>query len=122
LYATRDNAGRIINDPFPTPYPSSGFDIDAVGIIHALGYTSIEDVTSNAIKVFPTLLQEEKKIQLTGIQTVNDIRILDMQGRLVPYTREGETIILEDSIEDGIYFLQIEKNNNRYTYKITVME
>ncbi|MEI6311451.1 MAG: T9SS type A sorting domain-containing protein [Bacteroidota bacterium] len=122
LYATRDNAGRMINDPFPTPYPSSGFDLDAVGIIHALGYTRIEDVTSNAIKVFPMLLQEEKKIQLTGMQSVNTIRILDIQGRLVPYTLVGETIELEDSIEAGIYFLQIEKNNNRYTFKITVME
>jgi len=33
-FCSRDAGGRIINDPFPTPFPSSGFDLDAVGIIH----------------------------------------------------------------------------------------
>lgn len=34
--ATADHGGRIINDPFPTPFPECGFDLDAVGIIHPL--------------------------------------------------------------------------------------
>lgn len=29
-----DSKGNIINDPFPTPYYSSGFDLDAVGVIN----------------------------------------------------------------------------------------
>lgn len=33
-YARRDAANRIINDPFPTPYDSAGFDLDAVGGIN----------------------------------------------------------------------------------------
>ena len=32
---TRDSKGRIINDPYPTPYPSGGFDLDAVAVLHA---------------------------------------------------------------------------------------
>lgn len=32
--ASYDHAGRIINDPFPTPFASSGFDLDAIGVIH----------------------------------------------------------------------------------------
>lgn len=31
---TFDSKGAPINDPFPTPFPSSGFDLDAVGVIH----------------------------------------------------------------------------------------
>ena len=31
---TYDQFGNIINDPFPTPFPSSGFDLDAIGVIH----------------------------------------------------------------------------------------
>jgi len=34
-FASRDSKGTIVNDPFPTPYWSSGFDLDAVGIINA---------------------------------------------------------------------------------------
>ncbi len=33
-YATYDSHGNIINDPWPTAFPTGGFDLDAVGIIH----------------------------------------------------------------------------------------
>lgn len=33
-YASRDSQGHLINDPWPTPFPSSGFDLDGVGVIH----------------------------------------------------------------------------------------
>jgi hypothetical protein len=35
-YATYDSAGNMINDPWPTPFPSSGFDLDAIGVIHVV--------------------------------------------------------------------------------------
>jgi hypothetical protein len=33
-YCNYDQYANKINDPFPTPFPSSGFDLDAVGVIH----------------------------------------------------------------------------------------
>jgi hypothetical protein len=36
LYATHDSVGNIVNDPWPTPTVSSGFDLDAVGVINAV--------------------------------------------------------------------------------------
>ncbi|MBL7812875.1 MAG: T9SS C-terminal target domain-containing protein [Bacteroidetes bacterium] len=33
-HARRDSRGTKINDPWPTRFPSSGFDLDAVGVIH----------------------------------------------------------------------------------------
>lgn len=33
-YATFDSQGHMVNDPFPTPFPSGGFDLEAVGIIN----------------------------------------------------------------------------------------
>lgn len=35
-YATHDRYGHTVNDPWNTPFPSNGFDLDAVGVIHAL--------------------------------------------------------------------------------------
>lgn len=32
--ASRDSGGRIINDPFPTGFTSSGFDLDAIAVIN----------------------------------------------------------------------------------------
>jgi len=34
LYATYDSMGNIVNDPWPTPFASSGFDFDGIGVIH----------------------------------------------------------------------------------------
>ena len=34
VWGSRDSKGRLINDPWPSPFPSSGFDLDAVGVIH----------------------------------------------------------------------------------------
>ncbi len=36
LYATHDAFGNIVNDPWPTASASSGFDLDAVGVINAV--------------------------------------------------------------------------------------
>lgn len=33
-FANYDSQGNKINDPYPTPFPSGGFDLDAVGIIN----------------------------------------------------------------------------------------
>lgn len=33
-WGSRDSKGRLINDPWPSPFASSGFDLDAVGVIH----------------------------------------------------------------------------------------
>jgi hypothetical protein len=38
---SKDIDGRMINDPFPTPFPSSGFDLDAVGVINQLPSASV---------------------------------------------------------------------------------
>ena len=45
LYAQRDSKNRIINDPWPTPFASSGFDLDAVGVIH--------QVATNTSGIYP---------------------------------------------------------------------
>jgi hypothetical protein len=34
LFGTRDASGRLINDPFATPFASGGFDLDGVGVIN----------------------------------------------------------------------------------------
>ncbi len=36
LYARRDTELRIINDPWPTPFNTGGFDLDAIGVLHTV--------------------------------------------------------------------------------------
>jgi hypothetical protein len=38
-HATLDSLGRVINDPWPTPFATGGFDLDAVGVRHVAAVT-----------------------------------------------------------------------------------
>jgi hypothetical protein len=49
LYARRDTAGNIINDPWPTPFNTGGFDIDAVGVIHHVPEPSWATIVAGAL-------------------------------------------------------------------------
>ncbi len=40
-YARYDSRGNIINDPWPSPYWTGGFDLNAVGVIHERNLTSV---------------------------------------------------------------------------------
>ncbi len=40
-YGRRDSTNRLINDPYPTPFASGGFDLDAVGVLHQIPEPSI---------------------------------------------------------------------------------
>ncbi|MDY0217195.1 MAG: T9SS type A sorting domain-containing protein [Bacteroidales bacterium] len=52
-YATYDSHGDIINDPWPTAFNSSGFDLDGIGVINNSLNTSITEVETNSVNVFP---------------------------------------------------------------------
>ena len=44
-YGTKDSLGNYINDPFPTDFPSSGFDLDAVAVLNNQANASPEPTT-----------------------------------------------------------------------------
>ncbi|MCF0206415.1 MAG: T9SS C-terminal target domain-containing protein [Bacteroidales bacterium] len=50
-FASYDSQGNIVNDPFPTPFHSSGFDLDAVGVIHNL--SSVGEFFGIETDIFP---------------------------------------------------------------------
>ncbi len=53
-YATFDSHGNKINDPWATPFASSGFDLDAVGVIHAVPETpTVLALGIGVVLIFP---------------------------------------------------------------------
>lgn len=53
-YATYDSEGHPVNDPWPTPFASSGFDLDAIGVIHDMAHShGINDVFAMDVRVSP---------------------------------------------------------------------
>lgn len=52
-HSSHDHNGNIINDPYPTPFASCGFDLDAVGVINA-GNVSVASVMEHAtVQIYP---------------------------------------------------------------------
>lgn len=44
-YASYDDLGNIINDPWPTNFPQGGFDLDAVGVINSKIPLGVSEMT-----------------------------------------------------------------------------
>lgn len=119
-YASRDKDGRKINDPFPTPYPSSGFDLDAVGVIHSRGMNSITDNNMPAMRVYPTLLGAGQNIHIENMQAIEQIRLVDMQGNEVNAHLIDKEIFVDAALRGGLYILQVQADKQWNHFKIIV--
>lgn len=83
LLGSYDSEGRLINDPWPTPFPSSGFDLDAVGVIHDTRNLSVNALKHSAIRFFPQPANDALFIKVASEVLVNHINIKDIQGKLL---------------------------------------
>lgn len=104
LYAQRDSKNRIINDPWPTPFASSGFDLDAVGVInqaanmgnenhsHEINRPLYFNTTSNTIHVVANA-------NTTNHLQNNDLNIYNLAGQLCFKTLILATNTINHSIQ-----------------------
>ncbi|MCH8555882.1 MAG: hypothetical protein LAT76_12045, partial [Schleiferiaceae bacterium] len=89
LFGTKDYQGNFVNDPWPTPFPSSGFDLDGVGVIHQQGLTdsNLGRVTLN-LQMYPLPATPNTKIVWQGSSASQGLLyLLDMQGSVVWETK-----------------------------------
>jgi hypothetical protein len=120
-YATRDAQGNKINDPWPTPFPQGGFDLDAVGVIHQKNVGINNRSYANEIKIYPNPAQDFIILQTTktGIES---IIITDHTGKEW-ISKSGLNLYEKIQIDlkalpKGMYFLTIVNGNNVQTSKI----
>ncbi len=118
-YAQKDHFGNKINDPWPTPFPSGGFDLDAIGVIHELKPNAIHDnIVENGIIVYPNPVKQSETVNLSGLKNLVSVRVYNMQGALV---QQSESSILNTKdLEKGLYFLQIETTSNLLPVKLLI--
>jgi len=111
IYASRDCEGRIINDPFPTPFESCGFDLDAVGVIHNRNNTGL-DLYSNWLNVYPNPASDVIHIYMFAPEMVY---IYSCDGHLVRESSENNIDV--SCLHSGLYFL---KTSSGKTAKIVI--
>ena len=102
--ARMDTHGNIINDPYPTPYESGGFDLDGVAQMH--GFVSIEDVADINFAVYPNPSKGNFKIRAE--QKIEELKIYNLQGQKV-YTQNVNDNYLNVNVDlgQGIYLLEV---------------
>lgn len=129
MFATYDSQGHKVNDPWPTPFPSSGFDLDAVGVIHQ-STTSIQEQSNfSNIQVFPNPLHHSGylKYSLNKSSTV-DLKIYSADGSMVfgekSFQSEGvQTLSLNEmKLKKGVYIVVLSDDTSVSTYKFIVNE
>ncbi len=112
-----DAMGRLINDPWPTPFPSSGFDLDAVGVIHDASNLGIDVTAAEKFSFWPNPFKNGFYIKCEAASVV---RIYNQQGVLMT---EQQLVFCENYIDatiwnTGLYVISVSVNNNLYQQKV----
>jgi hypothetical protein len=89
-YGSFDVTSNQINDPFPTPFPSSGFDLDAVGVIHSQSTALAMNSLIPPISVFPNPISEGQSISILSNDEPSEISIFDLHGSLLFHGNSDE--------------------------------
>jgi len=108
-YATFDSAGNKVNDPFPTPFPSSGFDLDAVAVLNVS--TSLPTATEAfKLRVYPNPSSGILHIQCSEEST---IQVISINGNVIQnqHINAGLNTLNLDYLAKGLYFIKI--NNSK---------
>ncbi len=117
LWGSRDRYGRMINDPWPTNFGSSGFDLDAVGVIHQLATLSQEKITENPR---PPYFNTTKQVLVSSNLKRQKLSVYSSMGlllfeRFIPSGIQSTSINLPVGIyiiKMGTYTIQILLTSN----------
>ncbi len=121
-YSTFDSYGNKINDPWPTAFPSGGFDLDAIGVIHQNSSTGIEKTASGInFQVYPNPVAGNDILHLRGESRNVEYEICDGLGKTIVHGY-AETAIMLPNLDKGLYLLKLSSGNDSSTSKMLVVE
>ena len=111
---SRDSRGKIINDPFPSPFESGGFDLDAVAVVNG-ELLSIEQVAANQIQLLPNRVAKNEVVTVSGGENA-EIEVVNVQGSIIFNGKLSQFSIPTS----GIYNVQVTQNATTYYRKLCV--
>ncbi len=119
-YPARDAFGRKIIDPWPTPFPTSGFDLDALGVINEAEGSGLNTLHNESVQIYPNPIKAGDKINIAHLNNAQ-VRLIDINGKELVSVTVNNTMELEtQTLNKGIYFLVINEALTTYTKKLIV--
>ncbi len=115
LYASFDSQGNKINDPWPSPYWTGGFDLNAVAVINVL--ESPGGVNKNNsdgfVKIFPNPAGLYLNIKTSGNNIISGYVLTDISGKTIIKKDVNRNFVSVNTkhLHQGIYFLKIFTGN-----------
>jgi type IX secretion system substrate protein len=119
-YATYDKNLNKVNDPWPTPFASCGFDLDAIGVINQQT-TGIQQISNNEIfSVYPNPASNSLQVSFSG--NITSIKIIDIMGVCVYHQIASSPNCQIDvtDLNNGVYLLQLNGNSGNAIKKIII--
>ena len=105
-YANYDSEGHPVNDPWPTPFASGGFDLDAVGVIHDQAHQAITENDAETISVYPNPAHGYIHVGANHYSPVKNVELYSITGQKILSSTETEINV--SGLEPGVYFIRIE--------------
>lgn len=110
-FATLDQYGHIVVDPYPTDSYSSGFDLDGVCVLNWIERNTepqgIGTAEAQRLQLYPNPANSQVTITLSHDGT-HQVALYDMTGRMVKnLTFSGSQAVLSlDGMAEGVYMLR----------------
>ena len=115
-YATYDSEGHPVNDPWPTPFGSSGVDLDAVGVIHDVAHhQAVAENLAGQLEIYPNPVEDRLCVNVDDMQRID---LYNVTGQLVLSSTESEINV--SGMESGVYFVRVNCGENIFTKRIII--
>ena len=117
-FANYDADGHKINDPWPTPFETGGFDLDGVGVIHT-SQAGIDEIV-NSFKVFPNPFTNTFKVTFQNSSNAQfEFVVANLIGDII-YKNTYKSLCMVDmtGFPAGFYFIKLKNTNHSIVHKI----
>lgn len=120
-YASRDSRGVKVNDPWATPFASSGFDLDAVGVIHQNTTIAIHKIPSPQCSLYPNPVPQGASvfIDYKGAHEKATLQVYNLQGQLI-LEQQNAKELLTQSLPQAVYLLKIQTEQEHFVQQLIV--
>lgn len=123
-YATYDQYGHKVNDPWPTPFDGGGFDLDAVGVIHTAPAVSSEYGEKNRFVLHPNPARGVCWLRAAEDRQLLSVALYDASGRSASVVMSALgtahwRLSLPD-VREGIYFLRLTEAQGETLLRLVV--
>ncbi len=125
-YTTRDTAGNPVNDPWSTAFPSSGFDLDAVGVIHE-NPAGIFSATTSVFSIFPNPASASNGLTLSFTDDSfigSTVNISDANGSIVQkaFIENKRQPVEIKNLNPGFYFVSVMNDEKQSVFKLLILQ